>query len=299
MTDRPGGGVIDAHLHAWDPERLRMAWLGGMPELDRRLAVEEWRRDLGEHGSRVTAAVFVETDVDDGEEEAELEWIATLLAGSGPVEAAVAGWRPMGTRADVSRRLDAVAEIPKVVGLRQVLHPSAISAERLLDPAHVASVRLAGERGLLVELCVRPDQLAAAATLVGLAPDTDFVLDHLGRPRTDRPVDPVWLDALGRLAAHRKLVAKISALIECADGGSWTAGTFEPFVAAAVECFGCDRLLWGSNWPVCGTGRTLADWLAASDRMLGDRSKPEREAILGGNARRIYRFPDSPSTSSR
>ena len=299
MTERLGDGVIDAHLHAWDPERLRMPWLGGMPELDRRLALEEWDRDLGEHRNRFAAAVFVETDVDDGEEEGELEWIASLLGDPGRVVAAVAGWRPMGSLVDVTRRLDAIAEIPEVVGLRHVLHPSGVSAAGLLDPGHVAAVRLAGERGLLVELCVRPDQLSAAAILVGLAPDTDFVLDHLGRPRTDRPLEEGWCDDLGRLADHPRLVAKISALIECARGASWTAATFEPFVSAAIERFGCERLLWGSNWPVCRVGGSLLEWLAASDRMLGERSTEERDAIFGGNARRVYRLPGHPSASPR
>lgn len=282
--------MIDAHLHVWDPERIRMAWLDEAPGLDRRLEEDQWLEDLGPYRDRIAAAVFVETDVDDGHEDAELDRMASLIEAPGPIEAAIAGWRPMQDLAAVSHRLDAIAGVAGVVGVRHVLHPRGVGAADLLDPAHVASVRLAGERGLLVELCVRPDQLEAASELVRRAPGTDFVLDHLGRPRTGLPPDPAWTESLGRLAAHPRLVVKMSALIECSEGAGWSAETLSPFVSATIDRFGCDRLVWGSNWPVCRIGGSLVGWLEASVAILQNRTAEERAAILGGNARRIYRL---------
>ena len=265
-----------------------MSWLRGVPALDRGFLVADLLEGLGPMADRLAAAVLVESAVDEDSLDAELEWIATQLDDAGPVQAAVAGWQPRAGMSVVLRRIDALAGIPGVVGLRHVLHPLDVTAAEVLDDAHLQAVRLAGERGYLVELCVRPDQLEAAIDLIDLAPATRFVLDHLGRPRTADALDPGWAESMAKLADRSSLVTKMSALIECGEGADWNADRFQPFVNLALERFGPERVLWGSNWPVCFTTGSLPDWIRASDRLLADRCSSERSAILGGNARRIY-----------
>ena len=175
-----------------------------------------------------------------------------------------------------------------MVGLREVLHPPDRNPSDLLDDRLVASVRLAGTRGFLVELCVRPDQLDSARELMDRAPETTFVLDHLGRPRTDRPLDPDWVESMARLADRPGLSTKMSALIECAEGSPWSVQTLHPFVSVAIDRFGTDRVMWGSNWPVCFIDGPLPGWIEATDRLLAGLPAPGRAAILGDNARRIY-----------
>ena len=288
MTESAAEALVDAHLHLWDPQRIRMSWLGGMPALDRAFLVSDLQEDLGPLAGRLEAAVLVEPAVDAESLDDELEWFASQLSESGLIRAAVAGWQPRAGTADVLRRLDALSDLPGVVGVRHVLHPPEITAASVLEHDHVQAVRLAGERGFLVELCVRPDQLQAATDLIDLAPGTRFVLDHLGRPRTGEDLDPRWVDSLAALADRESLVTKMSALIECAQDSDADPEGFEPFVNTALDLFGADRVLWGSNWPVCFTQTSLSDWIRGSDRLLAKRSGRERTAILGGNARRIY-----------
>lgn len=265
-----------------------MSWLQGEPALDRDVSVDEYHQAFGPAVDRLDAAVLVEAAADDDALDDELEWIERHLDGTGPVRAAVAGWRPRSDPPLVRRRLDALNGVPGVVGLRHVLHPPDRTAADLLDDRHVQAVRLAGERGLLVELCVRPDQLEAAARLIDLAPGTRIVLDHLGRPRTAAPLDESWSEAMAAIAARPGVSTKMSALIECAEGSPWSVDRLRPFVQVALDRFGSDRVVWGSNWPVCFTTGTLADWVSASDRLLAGISPSERAAVLGGNARRIY-----------
>ena len=288
MTDPSATAFVDAHLHAWDPSRTSMAWLEDMPALDRSFHVGHYREELRGVADGPEAAIFVETAVDDESLAAELDWIASLLGDETMVRGAVAGWRPRGDASATGRRLDALAGIGGVVGVREVLHPPGLGVAVPGEPAMVAAAREAGRRGLVVDLCVRPDQLDAARSLVAAAPETAFVLDHLGRPSTSDPPCPAWMDALGRISEQANVSTKLSALIECAGGRPWTAAGFQPFVDHALAVFGADRVIWGSNWPVCRVGGGLGDWLEATGELLAPLEPGERAKVLGGNALRVY-----------
>ncbi|MFM1833789.1 MAG: hypothetical protein RLZZ461_2105, partial [Planctomycetota bacterium] len=185
--------------------------------------------------------------------------------------------------------LERLAATAGIVGVREVLHPGGFDAAAPADPARIASARRAGECGLVVDLCARPDQLRAVETLVAAAPGTTFVLDHLGRPRSGAPLDPEWRASIDRIAAFPNVAVKISALIECAENAAWTAEGFRPFVQSVLAAFGPDRAMWGSNWPMCVDDATgLADWLAATRFGVLELSEREQAAIFAGTARRIY-----------
>jgi len=284
-------GFIDAHLHCWDPARLSMKWLDETPVLNRPCELPTYVADLGRGGLTLEGAILVESAVDDASLEAELEWLVEQVAKPGPVLAAVSGWRPTAGEAASLHRFEAIEDAPGVVGVRQVMHGPDWSAEDLQDPRLSLALQEAGRRGLVVELCVRPDQLVAVVGLAASAPETTVVLDHLGRPRTASPIDPNWNDVLGRLAELPNVMTKMSGLVECSDGGGWSTERFRPFVDVAIGHFGADRVLWGGNWPLCRLGGSLERWLEATAAILASASPGERDAILGGNTRRVYGLP--------
>ena len=172
------------------------------------------------------------------------------------------------------------------------MHPASLDSDAPSEATRVASAADAGSRGLVVDLCARPDQLPAVERLVRDASETIFVLDHLGRPRSAEPPSASWRDDILRIAGHPNVFVKISALIECAEGAAWSSASFTPFVETVLGAFGPRRAIWGSNWPVCvATPAALAAWLDATDACLGTMPEVDRRAILGGNARRVYRLP--------
>lgn len=282
-----GGGLVDAHLHLWDPQRLAIGWLRGVPRLDRRVIHDDYAaaaRPLG-----IGAAVIVEAAVDDTALEDEVAWIHEQVASDGLVTAGVAGWRPAGDAGRTTGWLDRLAETPGVVGVREVLHPEGHPASDPAEPSRIRSIREAGDRGLVVDLCVRPDQLAAVETLLAEVPETTVVLDHLGRPRSAEPVSAEWQAMIARLATHPNLRVKISALVECAEGRDWTPDRFRPFIEIVLDAFGPDRAMWGSNWPMCvDDAAGLAGWLDAARLACGRLDEAGRSALFGGTARRIY-----------
>jgi L-fuconolactonase len=291
--DRPAPvshGTVDAHLHLWDPNRLAIGWLADAadaPRLNRPIEHHDYAtaaRPLG-----VEAAVIVEAAVDDEAIEDEVTWMCEHVAAAGLVAAGVAGWRPAGDAGRVSAWLERLAATPGIVGVREVLHAGAMDATAPADRRRISAVQRAGECGLVVDICARPDQLRAVETLVTAAPGTTFVLDHLGRPRSGASIDAAWRDSIDRIAAVPNVVVKISALIECAENAAWTAEGFRPFIQAVLDAFGPVRAMWGSNWPMCvDDAAGLAGWLDAARFGVFELSEGEQAQVFAGTARRVY-----------
>ncbi len=282
-------GIVDAHLHLWDPDRLAIGWLGETPRLNRSIVHDDFftaARPLG-----VEAAVIVEAAVDDVAVDDEVAWMCEHVVADGLVAAGVAGWRPAGDVGRTAAWLGRLAATPEIAGVREVLHPQAFDAIAPADPCRIDAVRRAGEVGLVVDVCARPDQLAAVESLAREAAGTTIVLDHLGRPSSASTVDPGWAAAIDRLAACPNVVVKISAMIECAGDAAWSADGFRPFIHRVLDAFGPDRSMWGSNWPVCVDGSEgLARWIDAARLGMDHLSDPGRRAVFGGTARRVYRL---------
>ena len=271
-----------------------MGWLAEVPALNRRCEMASYLADLGDRAEHLEGAILVESAVDDASLDLELEWLVEQVAKPGPVTAAIAGWRPKTDGDGRWRRLDAIEDAPGVVGVRQVLHGPGWTAEDLLDRRLTLALREAGRRGLRVEICVRPDQLVAVASLIAAAPETTVILDHLGRPRTGNPIDPIWIEALGRVAESPNVTTKMSGMVECVEGVGWSGSRFRPFVESALRHFGCERVLWGGNWPLCSVGGSMKLWLEATEEILASLSPEDRAAVLGGNVRRVYGLSTRP-----
>ncbi len=285
-----GDRGVDAHVHLWDPRLLDIAWLRDLPALDRPVLEAEYAGAARPSG--IVDAVLVEAAVDDESLESELSWIRRHVGEQGLVSGGVVGWRPAGDAGRTRGWLDLLADASGIVGVREVLHPADHGRAAPSAAARIAAAGEAGDRGLVVDVCARPDQLDAVRTLAAAVPGTRIVLDHLGRPRASEPVDPIWRADIERLAALPNVHVKISALIECAEGAPWTAASFEPFIATVLEAFGADRSLWGSNWPVCvATQAAFKAWNDATDACLAGHAEADRRAIRGGTARRVYRLP--------
>ncbi len=277
--------MIDTHLHLWDPRTIPRSWLRDAPSLDRRFDLAAYGREASSLG--IDAAIHIETDVDEGGFERELEEIDAIRVDGSLVRAMVVGGRP--GHPGFPGWAEAAASRPGVVGIRRVFHGCAVGACWSTESL-AGDLRLLGEHDLLFELCVRPDQLDAASRLVEDCPNTTFVLDHLGRPEIRKGVTPGWLEGIRRMAGLENVVVKLSGLIECAGGGDWSAADFRPFFEAVLDRFEADRIVWGSNWPVCTLGGSIEGWVETTKAMLADHPRHVREAVLEGNARRIYRL---------
>ncbi|MBZ9918534.1 amidohydrolase [Mesorhizobium sp. B1-1-4] len=277
--------IIDTHLHLIDRSALRYRWLAGVPALNRDFSYEEYGVEAQRVG--VERVLHMEVDVDPADIEAETERVEGLSRQAGSMLAgAIAACRP--EEANFAAYLERQRAKPFVKGFRRVLHvmPDELSEGALFRD----SIRRLGGTGLTFDLVVLPRQIPKAIALADLAPDVQFVLDHCGVPDIKGNGEHPWREHMSEIARRPNVVAKISGVVAYADPGSWTVETLRPYVEHTIGSFGWDRVVWGSDWPVCTLGGGLSTWVAATHALLAGCSVAERDRLLSVNARKLWRL---------
>jgi predicted TIM-barrel fold metal-dependent hydrolase len=279
MSARPVS-IIDTHLHLIYQDRLGYPWLGAVPQLDRSFPLEEYASQAASLG--IEAALHMEVDVAEEDQESETEFVMGL---GPPVTAAIASCRP--EEADFPKKLEAIAVDPRIRGLRRILHTS--PNELGLRSLFAENLRRLAAHDLSFDLCVWANQLPVAEHLARACPDVRFVLDHCGVPEVEARVLDPWRDGIRRLAALPNVACKISGVVAYA-GTDWTVEDLRPYVEHCIQSFGWDRVVWGSDWPVCTLTADLARWVKASRELVAGCSDNEVEQLFNRNARRVYRL---------
>ena len=290
----PVPSIVDAHHHVWDIAARPQPWLdtdAALEPLRRSFLLPELIPQAAAVG--VTATVVVQTVVEPAETPELLS-----LAASGSLVAAVVGWTDLESPAvaDALGQLAAMAGGQHLAGIR---HPLLTEPDPgWLDRAETRrGLSALGAAGLAFDLVLRPGQLPGAVRAAATLPDLRFVLDHLGNVDASRPQpDPAWAAAFVALARLPNTVCKLSGIFSgppARDPGSGQhradpTAHLRPYLDVALDSFGPDRLMFGSDWPVCTLGASYADVVSAAVTLTGELSDPERAAILGGTARAVY-----------
>ncbi|WP_337175488.1 amidohydrolase family protein [Paludisphaera sp.] len=280
----PTEPIVDSHVHIWDLARIRAPWMKGSGlEQDARWA--EYREAAA--GLDVAKIVYVEIDVAPADHPLEARLAIELCRDpSNPIAGAVIGGRPADD--DFAAYIEPLAKDPAVKGLRQVLH-GGTPPGTCVEPSFVRGVRKLGEVGLCFDLCMRHAELADGAKLVESAPETSFVLDHCGNPPIFGDLT-AWKKDIDRMAKSPNVVGKVSGLVSQAQGREWSDEDLAPVVLHMLEAFGPDRVLYGSDWPVCTLGAPMTAWAESLRRITADRPEAERRKLWHDNAARVYRL---------
>ncbi len=281
------GAIIDTHLHLVYRDRLSYPWLAGVPALDRDAHYGRYAAEALRCG--VTGALHMEVDVAEADIEAETRNVEDLAVQTpGLLRGAISACRP--ERADFPAFLDRALADPFVKGFRRVLHvvPDAVSEAAIFRD----NLRRLGGSGRPFDLCVRPDQIDRAIALADYCPEVQFVLDHCGAPAIRERREHPWRERIAEIAKRPNVAVKISGVVAYADARTWVLDDVRPYVEHAIERFGWDRVVWGSDWPVCTLTASLSTWLAATHAITRAASADEREKLFAANARRIWRLAD-------
>ncbi len=281
----PSAGIIDAHLHLVYRDRLSYPWLAAVPALDRDAHYERYAAEASRCG--VTGALHMEVDVAEPDIEAETRNVQDLaIEGAALIQGAISACRP--ESADFPAFLERALANPSVKGFRRVLHvvPDEIS-ERPLFRENLR--RLSGAKRPF-DLCVRPDQLDRAIALADACPDVPFVLDHCGAQSITPRMVQLWRGRLVEIARRPNVTAKISGVVAYVDPKTWILDDLRSTVEHVIERFGWDRVVWGSDWPVCTLAASLSIWLAATHALTRGASADERDKLFAANARRLWRL---------
>jgi len=268
-------GVVDAHVHLWNRATDPQPWIDpeSMAAIDRDFSSGDLERMLDATG--VDAAIVVQAGN-------SITETGRLLDDPGRRIAGVVGWVDL--TADVDAQLDALSAGARrrLVGLRHLVHVDP-DPGWLGRPDVGAALDALATRGLCFDLVLRPWQLPLAATVAETRPGLRFVLDHLGgiAESTD---DRDWEAGLRALAAHSHVHAKISGLAGLVDDPV----RLRRVVGVALDAFGPDRLMFGSDWPLTRLSAGPVVWRATVGELISDLSEGERRAILSGTAVACY-----------
>jgi L-fuconolactonase len=277
-----GTVVIDAHVHFWDPARLAYPWLREAPPLQRAYLPGDYAPLAT---GAVDAIVFVEANCASGAARREVDWVDELAAGE-PRIAGIVAFVDLLDEAGREAALRSLRELPRVVGVRHNIQQHAPGFA--LQPAFVRGVQAVGALALPFDLCVTADQLPEVLALVERCPDTRFILDHCGKPAIRDDAFDDWARDLALLAAHERVACKLSGLLTEARADQRSTESMRPWLAHARECFGADRVLYGSDWPVCTLAGGEPRWRAIVHEATADWPAAERRALFGDNAARVY-----------
>jgi predicted TIM-barrel fold metal-dependent hydrolase len=272
---------LDTHQHLWDLHQFPYSWCSGIPALNRSFLLDDYRAAAKDSG--IDKTVFVECDVDEPHALAEAQHMQKLAENNPLIGGIVAAARP--ERADFPAQLEALLTLPKLRGIRRVLHvvPDATSQPALF----AENVRRLAAHHLTFDLCVLARQLPLGIALARKCPEVQFVLDHCGVPDVKGKAFDPWRAHIKELAGLPNVACKISGLVAYA-GENWTMDDLRPWVEQVVACFGWNRVVWGGDWPVCNLTASLKRWVEATDALLNAASESEREALFHKNAERIY-----------
>ena len=275
---------VDAHHHVWDLAAHDQPWIVGpaMEPIHRSFAVDDLAPELAARD--VGGTVLVQT-VASRAESLELLTIAART----PFVLGVVGHVDLAA-ADVDDQLDELIESPGggcLVGIRHVVEAEP-DPGWLARPDVIDGLRAVARRGLVYDLLVKPQQLAAAIEAVAAVPDARFVLDHLGKPPIAEGSREPWATQLAALARFENVSAKLSGLVTEADWSSWSTSDLAPYVDHALEIFGPHRLMFGSDWPVCLLASTYSEVVDAVDALVAQLSADESDLLFEGTATAVY-----------
>jgi L-fuconolactonase len=270
---------IDAHQHFWRYAPEEYAWIGApLAALRRDFLPSDLQPLLSHNGIDACIAVQARQSL------AETTWLLEL-ASEHPWIAGVVGWVDLRSP-DAARQIESAARDPRLVGLRHVVQDEAddflLREDLGRGLAHLA------RHDLVYDILIYARQMPAAIQLAERLPAQTFVLDHLGKPAVSKREREPWTTHLRLLAARPNVSCKLSGLVTEADWTRWRPMEVTPYLNTALEVFGVERVMFGSDWPVCTLAASYEQWLELVAGWSSTLTPAERDAVFGTTAARIY-----------
>jgi L-fuconolactonase len=273
---------IDAHQHFWIYNPAEYDWIDdSMSALRRDFLPADLEPELDRGDSQGSVAVQARQTLE------ETDWLLQLAEGS-PSILGVVGWADLRSP-DIRSQLKVLTRNPKFVGVRHIVQ-SEPDDRFLLRPEFLRGIAALEEFDLAYDILIYTKHLPVAAEFVERFPRQRFVLDHLAKPPIRSGHIDSWAHGIKRLSEFPNVYCKLSGLVTEADWQHWTPEQIVPFLDVAFESFGPDRLMTGSDWPVCLVAASYAQAVQVVKKYLIGRKPETREGVLGGNAQRFWRL---------
>ena len=279
--------MIDAHHHLWKLSRGDYGWIGegnnpAVAPIEHDYLIDDFRALASANGITGSVAVQAAPTV------AETRWLLDQAHASGGLIGGVVGWIDMAAT-DAPHVLRDLARNPLLRGIRPMLQDIA-DVEWVLQPKLAPALHALTQLDLSLDLLVKPPHLKAAHTLLLRHPDLRAIVDHGAKPAIAAGMWQPWADDMRRIARDTSASCKLSGLVTEARPGA-DPDDLRRYVDHLLDCFGAERIVWGSDWPVMLLNGNYSGWLATARQFIAPLSAAEQSAILHDNAVRFYRLP--------
>lgn len=273
---------IDAHHHFWKYDPVRYSWMNESMDILKKdyqpadLQVEIEKAEIG-------GVVSVQADQSMLETDELLDHAAQRDFIKG-----VVGWFPLADPA-VEEVLAEYADNPWLKGVRHVVQDEP-DDRFILGEAFNEGIRKLEQFDLIYDILIYERQLGSSIEFVDLHPNLPFVLDHVAKPRIGDGLMEPWKEQMFEMSRRENVTCKLSGMATEAKWAEWTSDQLRPYMEVALDAFGPDRLMFGSDWPVARLAVDYMPWVNLCREFISSLSTDEREAIEGGNAIRVYQL---------
>lgn len=273
---------IDAHQHFWQYDPVHYDWISD--------SMQSIRRDFGPwdlqpilHENGFDGCVAVQAQ----QTENESRFLLAHAEAHDFIKGVVA-WVDLQAE-NIEEQLAYYSSFPQVKGFRHVLQGEADRA-LMLQPRFMRGISKLGKKGFTYDILIYPDQLQYVPSLLASFPHQLFVIDHIAKPDIKNKSIAQWKDDIMQVAAYPNVHCKISGMVTEAGWHQWEPQDFYPYLDAVVEAFGTNRILFGSDWPVCLVAATYGSMLGIVKEYFSSFSAHEQALFFGGNATTFYKL---------
>lgn len=277
--------IVDTHVHLWHPKQLRYPWLKQVPTLNKPYLLNDY--SAAHENLEIESIVFVQCDTHPDDGLKETAWVTSLAAVEPRIRGIVA-WAPLEEGRQVEPFVEKLAEDTLVKGIRRLIQGE--SVDFCIQPNFVNGVKTLARYGLSFDLCIFHPQLANAIRLVEQCPNVQFILDHIGKPDIKNQLFEPWKQEIKTLADLPNVYCKMSGLVTEADHENWTAADLQPYIGHVIECFGFDRVIYGSDWPVSTLASDYPRWVQTLQDAVSGCTPEELNKLFHDNAIKFYKL---------
>lgn len=272
---------IDSHQHFWSYDEQQYSWIPKGTPLHRDWLPKDLKPLLAKAGLDGCVAVQARQTI------GESNWLLTL-ADHAPMIKGVVGWVDLQSE-KVEEQLAELADRPKFVGVRHVVQDEP-DVDFMLRPNFLRGLGKLIQFNLSYDILIYPKQMPAAITLVRKFPEQPFVLDHIAKPLIKDGLLSPWREQIRELARSLNVWCKVSGMITEANHTTWKSADFKPYLDVVFEAFGEDRLMYGSDWPVCLLAGSHERMFELVDTYTRQLTPSARSKFFGDNAAQFYRI---------
>lgn len=270
---------IDSHNHFWQFDPVRDTWIDdSMRVIQRDFLPESLLPVLNDYHMDGSIAVHA----DQSEEETKF---LLKLAGENEFILGVVGWIDL-CSPEIEEKLSIFRQ-PKLCGFRHIVQAEP-DEQFLVREDFISGLRCLKAYDLTYDILIYPNQLPAAIELVNILPDQKFVLDHIAKPLIRKGQLEPWASQIRELGSSKNVYCKVSGIITEADHQNWNADEIKPYIDVVFESFGTDKLMFGSDWPVCLLAGSYSQVIGLIEDYVKHFDEKERDKIFGGNAFSFY-----------